>query len=216
MGAPRSSAPPCLTLLLPQGAASVLASPRPLSRSVFDLFCLLNLYVIEKCGRFLKLAQSNSAICRSLFLLTKKLRNNCYSDSGVVHISFFFSRDNFGGEILQTCFSHRFFDSLTLNCNIRHLTFSVTSLLLHSGFGGMGTKVGLHLAENRGEQTDRALGSLGIKPTATTFNSSDSVCLDTETQHTRQQQAGKTEIKHHTLQPQSALLEKIKASVHSQ
>lgn len=97
MGAPRSSAPPCLTLLLPRGAASVLASPRPLSRSVFDLFCLLKLYVIEKCGRFLKLAQSNSAICRSLFLLTKKLRNNCYSDSGVVHISFFFSRDDFGG-----------------------------------------------------------------------------------------------------------------------
>lgn len=123
MGAPRSSAPPRLTLLLPRGAASVLASPRPLSRSVFDLFCLLKLYVIKRCGRFLKLAQSNSAICRSLFLLTKKkLSNNCYSDSGVAHISFFFSRDDFDGEILQTCFSRRFFNSLTLNCNIRRLT----------------------------------------------------------------------------------------------
>lgn len=53
----------------------------------------------------------------SLFVFAdkkKKLRNNCYSDSGVAHISFFSSRDDFdGGDSANMLFTQilRLFDA---------------------------------------------------------------------------------------------------------
>lgn len=136
MGAPRSSAPPCLTLLLPRGAASVLASPRPLSRSVFDLFCLLKLYVIKRCGRFFEVSAVQLRHL-SLFVFAdkkkKKLRNNCYSDSGVAHISFcFFTRPFRWGDSANMLFTQilQLFDAQlqhpSLNINILSRHFSAT------------------------------------------------------------------------------------------